>query len=466
MMRTFSSSVVLAVVLIAGPFHAAPVQAQTATPAVIATFQIPGAGIVGISAGSNGDVAVYDRTPSAASSLLRFFVTTIVDGDLVVTEEPETVALYGDPPGFKGWMVRDAGKLYVLVRKNENTDTWGSSTYERMWLYIIVGKSSLTAIGYNKNAVVQGNEPVWAPEDYRYAVSGMAFKPSNAENGNNLRIIIDDTLKGNLDVLDFDAYGTSLAAQVRVSYRDRYENGCEWPDIDPGPWYTCSWLSNKGNGLALEWTLETRVEPTDPSLQLDDDIYILDPIYSQSKLRRIKVSHPGETFSSVPQTEIDLGTIDPFLLNGVESLHMAHTTDRLWMASGLQSFNEGWVPVHDTLNMIGQVIDPVFSDEENLMIDPMDDGHMIIPVADGFDNPTTDLILREMRDGVAVKSVTALTNFTKFSLDAAAYDPTYGVVYLAIDDTLWVVSVTTPYLPEIFVDDFESGNTSGWSSGS
>jgi hypothetical protein len=438
--------------------------AQTPTSAVVAELQIPGADIVGLSVGENGELAVYDRTPGVSNCLMRFYVASLEDGVPVVTVAPETVTLVGNAPGFKGWMLRDGGYLYALSARNTNTDDWGSSTYERMWLYIISGRSYFTAINYNKTAVVEGDKPVSAPEDFRYAVSGFTHKPSNAESGNNLRIIIDDTLKGNLDILDFNSFGTALTSQARHSYRDRFEDGCQWPDIDPGPSYTCHWTSNSGNGLALEWTLDTRSLPSDPTLTSDDDLYLLDPLYSQSKLRRIKLSHlGGASFTAVEQAEIDLSVPDPFLLNGVESLHGAPSTDRIWIAAGLQAFDEGYVPVFDTLHLTTQIIDPVYSDENIILVDPVDNNHVIIPVADGFANPTGTLILRELQNGVVINSVPALTGFDKYSLDAAAFDRTVGLVYLAIEDTLYAVAATTPST-QIFSDGFESGNTSKWSA--
>jgi len=312
--------------------------------------------------------------------------------------------------------------------------------------------------------VVEGDKPVTAPVDYRYAVNGFTHKPSNAENGNNLRIIIDDTLKGNLDILDFNSFGTALASQARHSYRDRFEDGCQWPDIDPGPSYTCHWPGNIGDGLALEWTLDTRSSPSDPTLVGDDDLYVLDPIYSKSKLRRIKLSHlGGASLTAIEQAEIDLSVPDPFLLNGVESLHGAPSTDRIWVATGLQAFDEGYVPVFDTLHLTTEVIDPVYSDENIILVDPVDTNHVIIPVADAFANPTATLILRELQNGVVVNSVAALTGFDKYSLDVAAFDRTVGLVYLAIADTIYVVAATTP-AGSIFSDGFETGNLSKWSS--
>ncbi len=466
----FRTRIALVALAVTTVFGGQSLFAQTPTAAVIATFQIPGAHIVGLSVGDNGELAVYDRTPAESNCLMRFFVASMEDGEPVVTEAPETVFLSGDAPDFKGWMLRDGGYLYALSSRNTSTNEWGLSTYERMWLYIISGRSSLTAINYNNTAVVEGNEPVTAPEDYYYSVSGFTHKPSNAENGNNLRIIINDNLKGNLDILDFDSFGTSLVFQVRHSYRDRFEAGCEWPDIDPGPWYTCNWSTTIGNGLALEWTLDTRSSPDDPSLASEDDLYILDPLYfnppyQARHLRRIKLSHPGApVFSAVDQAEIDLELVDGILWNGVEGLHGAPSTDRIWIATGLQEFEAGFVPVLDTLNLSTQVIDPVYSDENIILVDPLDHSRVIIPIADAFDyDPTGTLFLRELKNGVVVNSVAALTDFDKYSLDTAAFDRNFGLVYLAFGDTLYVVQATTPGFV-IFSDGFESGTLSQWSS--
>jgi len=75
---------------------------QIPTSAVVATIQIPDGTIVGLSVGANGELAVYDRTPLASNSLLRFFVASLDKSQVVVTEAPETGVLVGDAPGFKG----------------------------------------------------------------------------------------------------------------------------------------------------------------------------------------------------------------------------------------------------------------------------------------------------------------------------------------------------------------------------
>ena len=83
--------------------------AQTPTATVLDTIQIPGAGIVGLSVGSDGELAVYDWTPAASNCLMRFYVASMVAGEPVVTEMPETEIMVGDAPGFIGWMVRANG---------------------------------------------------------------------------------------------------------------------------------------------------------------------------------------------------------------------------------------------------------------------------------------------------------------------------------------------------------------------
>jgi hypothetical protein len=257
------------------------------------------------------------------------------------------------------------------------------------------------------------------------------------------RLIIDDTLKGNLDILDLDPSGSQLVDQWRWSYRGRYETNCQWPDIDPGPTYTCSWMSIHGNGLALEWAYETRTRSNEPHLFDRDELYLLDPIHSKAHLRRIALSHPGQPFWAAEQAELGLEGIAPFLGNGVENLHLAPRQDRLWMASGLQSFNQGYVPLLDTLHLGGWVLDPLYGDQDLLIEDPSDPDHHFIPVADSF-APSPALILREVVNQQVVNSITVLTGYQDDSLKAATFDPALGLIYLAIGDTVHVVSATTP----------------------
>lgn len=421
-----------------------PSIAATPTDAVIATFQFSGGDIVGLSAGPNGETAVYDRTPGSSNSLLRFLQAEVIKNKLQVSEATETLVLVGDAPGFKGWMLRDGGLLYALARMSRST-ALGASSWAQMWLYIIANRSVLEAINYNGTAKVQGDEPAAAPLDYRYAVNGFALQPPGSEDGNNVRLIIDDTLKGNLDILDLDPTGLYLTEQERHSYRDRLENGCQWPDIDPGPFYTCHWNSIQGNGLALDWAFETRISlPGEPSLATRDEVYILDPIYSQAHLRRISIAPPGENlFWAQEETEIDLTHYNGIFIYGVDSLHMAARRDRLWIASGLQSFDDGFVPVIDTLHLAGHVFNPIYGDQNLLIEDPTNPDHRFIPVADSFAS-SPSLILREVKNGSTVKSITVLTDYTDEKLTAASFDPRYGLVYLAIEDTVYVVFAPAP----------------------
>lgn len=416
--------------------------AATPTAAVIATFQFAGGDIVGLSAGGDGEVAVYDRTPGVSNSVMRFLQAAMVEGEVEVTQAPQTIVLAGEPPGFKGWMLRDNGILFALSAYNRST-SYGLSSWEQMWLYMISDRTVLNAINYNGTAEIEGDEPASAPEDFRYAVSGFALKPVGVEGSGNFRLVVDDTLKGNIDILDIDYNTLALLDQVRHSYRARHENGCQWPDIEYLPSYTCTWPSLNGNGLALDWTFETRVSVSERSLYTNDEIYILDPIYSKSHLRRLAISHPGLPFSAETRSEIDLATGDPMLNNGVESLYPEPRIDRVRIASGIQSFNEGYVPTLDTLHLTVDLLDPVFGDQDMLIDDPGSTSRWFVPVADSFAYPSS-LILREVVDGSVVKSTTALTNYTDDTLDAAAFDPNYGLVYLAIDDTVYVVSVSTP----------------------
>jgi hypothetical protein len=465
MRRILHSCTGCAVLVLAVGSGGSASHAQTPSPAVVATIQIPDADIVGLSVGDNGELAVYDRTPLTNNSLLRFFVASLEDGQIEVKEAPETVTLVGDAPAFKGWMVRDRDNLYALTKNHRSLP--GGLSWDQMWVYIISGRTDIAYIGYNDTVDVAGDSPATAPEDFRYRVNGFTLKPANVEGGNNPRLIIDDTIKGNLDILDLNSAGTAMVAQVRHSYRDRYETNCDWPPALP-PWNCSSIPGIFGNGLALEWTLDTRASQSDPTLANDDDLYILDPFYSHpiliaSHLRRIKLSHPGtDPISAVAQADIDLAAFDSFLTNGVESLHAAPSTDRIWIAAALHDGVHGYVPVFDTLNLDAQVLEPVYSDEHTVLVDPADHNHVIIPVADPFAAPST-LILSELRNGVVVNSVTALTNFDKYSLRAVAFDRNYGLVYLAIDDMLWAVAATEPGMG-IFTDGFESGDTSRWSA--
>jgi len=417
-----------------------PVFAITPTDAVLESFQFPGGAVVGLSAGPDGEVAVYDRTPGSSNSLLRFLQAQMVNQEIQVLEAPETITLVGDAPQFKGWMLRDGELLYALSRRTASTSF--RIPWDQMWLYIIAGRSTLKAINYNGTDEISGGKPSSAPEDFRYTVNGFTLKPAGSEGGNNIRLVVDDTVKGNLDILDLGANSLSLVTQHRYSYRPRLEDDCQWPDIVPGPW-SCHFRSIIGNGLTLDWAFETRTSDSEPNLFNRDLVYLLDPLTSQVHVQPISLAEPGAVFWAQKEPRIDLSTFDFMLSNGVESLHSSARLDQLWIASGVQAFDEGFVTKIDTLHLAGQVLDPVYADQNMLLDDPTDPDHWFIPVSDGFTNPSP-LILREVKNGNIIKSITALTDYADYSLKAATYDPRYGLAYLAIDDTVYVVSVSAP----------------------
>lgn len=444
--------------------------AQTPTAAVVATIQIPDADIVGLSVGAEGELAVYDRTDGVSNTIMRFFQASMDEGVPVVTEMPETVAMAGDAPHFKGWMARANGLLYALAETRPTT-SW-SRAWSRMWIYVIADRSYVGAIGYNSTSTVNGGEPAKWPEDFWYGVNGFVVEPKNSEGTHNARIIIDDTIKGNLDILDLDSFGTGLVSQLRYSYRPRLESDCDWPDLDPNlVWYDCHWDSIIGSGAALEWYLETFAGPTNP-LATTDEFYLLDPNYSKNFVRRFELSHPGVgVISATELSGVDIAAETLGL--GAESVHGAPKKDRLWIATGTQSNtpipDRGVVPVVNTVTQSVEVLDPVYADRHTVLVDPVDQAHVIIPVSDSSLNPSS-LILRELRDGFVINSVTALTDFDRSSLRAAAYDRGTGLVYLAIKngmvaDTLYAVAATEAMSDDlIFANGFESGNIDEWSA--
>ena len=469
MRPTIRRQIVLAFILLLFARSTPPLYAQTPTAAVVDTIQIPGADIVGLSVGADGELAVYDRTDGVSNTVMRFFQASMVGGVPVITEMPETVAMAGDAPHFKGWMARANGLLYALAETRPTT-SW-SRAWSRMWIYVIGGRSSIGAIGYNSTSTVNGGEPAKWPEDFWYGVNGFVIQPKNSEGTHNARIIIDDTIKGNLDILDLDSFGTGLVSQLRYSYRPRLESDCDWPDLDPNlVWYDCHWSSIFGSGAALEWYLETFAGPGNP-LATTDELYLLDPNYSKSYLRRFELSHPGAPISATELGGIDISA--ETLGVGAESVHGAPREDRLWVATGIQSNkpvpDQGVVPVVNTETRAVEVLNPVYADRHTVLVDPIDQRHVIIPVSESGLNPSS-LILRELRNGVVINSVTALEDFDRSSLRAAAYDRSTGLVYLAIKDgmvadTLYAVAATEAMSADsIFADGFESGSTVVWSA--
>lgn len=437
-----SAKTVILSILTLLPLMVGSVQGATPTDAVIASIQFPDGDIVGLAAGPRGEVAVYDRQPRETSSLMRFLLANErPDRTIEVVKAPETVFMKGDAPEFKGWLQWDGSILYALSRYKKSTD-WGISSWQQMWLHVINGRKRLQAINYNSPDRVPGNDSITAPEDFWYSVNGFAIKPFWAEDANNPLIVIDDTLKGNLEILQMDATGMQLQQHIRHSYRERYA-GCDWPDVDPDKtWYDCRWNHAFGNAVALEWTFDTRDTLYRP-LADRDELYLVDPFHSLVRVRRFRFPHDLTNFWLMELPELDPSTYDPMLGNGVHALYTEPRLDQLWIASGVQSFQTGYVARIDTYRETGQVLNPVLGDERILMKDRSTVGRWWIPVTDGF-TESGPLILREVRNGVVVNSVTALTDYGDGELQAATFDPRYGLAYLALGDTVYVVSVDTP----------------------
>ena len=184
-------------------------------------------------------------------------------------------------------------------------------------------------------------------------------------------------MKGNLEVLDLDTSGLAIGSYERWSYRDAV--ACTGPP-DPPPW-NCNWLRNTGNTIALEWAIDT-VSSTD--LTTTDRLYLADHNYAQSRLRVLELGHPGAALSPAFGADVDMSDGHMMLANGVEGLAMGGAADVLYVATGLQSFEEGIMgSVDTTANTPSGVLLP-FRDHSQVWVDPLDPRRFFAVTSDAF----------------------------------------------------------------------------------
>ena len=327
-----------------------------------------------------------------------------------------------------GWLQHDQASSLTYVLSLRGRDTNLDINWDEVRVNILQDRQFTHSFAVNPN----GFEPADGPVDFRYSVNGFVLKPRGAEPGTNGRLIIDDTVKGNIDIVELDSSGTAATGIQRYDYRARID--CDWPPEDPEPW-RCSWNRLEGQSLALEWLTET-AGPV-PGLTDVDALYLLDPSGGTSRVRRFHLSHAPGPIEVTEQPELDLTQSDTLLNNGAESLTLAPTRDQLYISTRLQSFAEGFVVIADTRTQQQTLLNPVFGDEAPPLIDVADPDRAFLLVSDSF-NPGSQLFLRVLRHGAVVNNITVVDAMPN-EVPVLAHDPVYGLLYVALGDEIVVL---------------------------
>ncbi|MBC8248563.1 MAG: hypothetical protein H8E90_02695 [Anaerolineales bacterium] len=399
--------------LASGLMVASHSQAQRDAPlALLATIEVggsPDAIVVNCWVGRN-DVIFYDRS---SGGKVRF-----IDGD-TLTLAPEEISL--PTREWEGWMVYDKyhHQAYVLSTQLRWTPY---TSWEEVRVHVVAWRSRLGSFSVND---VYNTDPQ-NPADKRYGIDGLAFKQPMSEGDNPGRLIIDNTAEGNIDVVDFNTTGTGAARLQRYSYRDPVSSS--W------------WETNLGNSLALETQYETL---TVDDLTSTDVLYISDKNHQDDYgLRALQLNHPLQDLNVVPLPDVDLqqGNCG---IGGCQGIAMAGSRDILYVASGNQSFESGYVNEVDTTdNQVAQVVNLTYGDLYEVQVDWYDPKRAFVATFDHYYNdPHQGLYLHLIYDGTVVDTLRVMDNYEEDDLRGMAFDPYHRRLYLTVGSSVMVVQV-------------------------
>ncbi len=406
---------VLVTSLPATPLHGqSENDAQLVLLKTIETGGQPSAIVVDQGAGRN-DVIFYDW------NRVRF-----IDGD-PLTLYPESISLPTREWG-KGWIVYDTYHQQAYVLTTQRRETPMHVYWKEVQVHIVAGRTLLGSFSVN---TPYNSDPL-NPADRFYGLQGLALKESMSEGTNSSRLIVDDTANGNIDVVDLNVIGTDALLRQRYSYRETLCSSSH-----------CYFHSNQGNTLALETKHET-VPPDD--LVSVDVLYIADPNHEDGHIRALRLNHPAQDLDAVPLPDLNLSGTWPFG-NGNEGLAMATGRDILYVASGQQSFNSGYVGEVNTVNgQVKQVIELTYADEGFVHVDRQDSRRVFVGTFDGwYNDPDQALYLHLLYDGTVIDTLSLVKPYDEYNgLRDMAYDPLHQRLYLTVGSRILVVGVGTP----------------------
>ena len=366
----------------------------------------------GIDCDRRHDVIFYDSD----SSKIRF-----IDAETLTLSPEEVTGWFG----FLNWMIYDRyhRQVYILGDKSK-CDDWGNNCWREIRVHIIAGRSRTSSFVINE-----------AYKDFRYAVDGLTLKQPHSEDNEPARIFIDDTVHGNIDVIDLASIGTDQIQLQRYSYRD---------PLACADQQTCHWQINEGNSLALETKHETLAED---DLSTNDILYIADDNGNPFHIRAIRINHPLQNLNPVPLPDIDFSTVFPCNF-GVRGLSMAGPRDILYMPSGCQSFELGAIAEFGTTtNQSSNVVSLTYRDQNFMHVDWYDSRRVFVATSDAFCggegayDPSCGLYLHLIYDGTVVDSLLLMTGYPGHSLEDMVFDPYSRRLYLTVGSSVMVVQV-------------------------
>jgi len=386
--------------------------------------------ITAIETGGQPSAIVVDQAPGRHD-------VVFYDGDRVRFIDGDTLALTADQivlptTAWYGWMAYDTHHQQAYVVTVLRRETPMRVYWKEAQAHIVAGRALLGTVSVNGIYNTNPTDPV----DRFYGFDGLTLKQPSSEGANPVRLILDDTANGNIDVVDLNTAGTDAAARYRYSYRDSLCAGS-----------SCSWTDNHGNSLALEDKHES-ASPDD--LATVDHVFIADPNWKgqdgfplYGHIRALQIGHPGQPLNATALPAVDISGSWPFG-NGNQGITMAAGRDVLYVASGQQSFDTGYIgEVHTTDGTIKQVPELTYGDLNFVHVDRQDPLRAFVCTFDGwYNDPVQGLYLHLLYDGTVVDSLKLMDNYDEYSgLRDMVYDPVHRRLYLTVDSQVMVVQV-------------------------
>jgi len=285
-------------------------------------------------------------------------------------------------------------------------------------MHIVAGRS------HRGSLFLSGWHPWLTPID------GLTFKQPLSEGANPGRLIIHNPKTGNVDVVDLDASGLAVAREQRYSYRDTVEGTVHL---------------NLGNALALETNHETLARD---DLAGVDHLYIADLNYpwpgpfQRGYVRVLRLSHPLEDLGATPLPDVDLNDTFPFW-QGFDGLALAGDRDILYVASGIQDHDDGFVAEVDTTkDQLAQVVNLTYLDRGFVVVDWYDTNRAFVTTFDSAPaGGDPALYLHLIYNGTVADTLKLKDTHESRDPRGMAFDPHHRRLYLTVGSRVMVVQV-------------------------
>ena len=290
-------------------------------------------------------------------------------------------------------------------------DDWGIDCYEQVRVHILAGRE--------RQGFFTINDSFNSPDvvDNFYHIEGVTMLPRGAGPSTSRTIlVVDNTPRGNLDIVHLQADGEDVQSVYRQSYRASLCSETQY-----------HWTATHGNSLALDYHQGT--------------LYLADNNSYPQHVRAFAFN--GMTASEQSQIAVGQEALCWVFLQG---LTVAQGRDVLYVPSGCQSFETGSTVLVDTAD--DQVLKRItyrYGDQDIVAVDSHDPRRVFITTSDYNGNYDGEqwLTLHMLYDDVVVASLPLIQGFgnQKNLLRDMVYDPVSSRLFLSVDESIVVVDV-------------------------